>query len=121
MINAEQRNGNLFVQLTGSLCRDKVETLTTTLTDNYSGTGNIFINTEKITEILPSSAGTLDSLLKQSSLPDERIYLIGEMGFKLSNKKIRVITRPPKKSRCAGCKKVTLRSKESLYKTNSSV
>ncbi len=105
MINAEQRNGNLFVQLTGSLCQDKVETLTTTLTDNYSGTGNIFINTEKLTEILPSSAGTLASLLKQSSLPDERIYLIGEMGFRLSKNKTQVITRPSKKDRCAGCTK----------------
>ncbi len=105
MISAEQRNGNLFIQLQGTINPEKVEALSFTLADKYSGRGNVFINTEGITEIPPSCAETFGNLLKQSPVPDKNIYLIGEAGFRLTDGTTRVITRPPKKDRCTGCKK----------------
>ena len=105
MINAEQRNGNLFIQLRGTVDPHKVVALSSTLTESYRGSGNIFINTERITEVLSSSAETLGSLLKQSPIPNDRVYLIGEAGFRLTDGTTRVITRPPNKDRCSGCKK----------------
>lgn len=107
-IEANQRNGNLHINLDGRFTMETALFLTTTMTQKYQGSGNIFIHTESITDIAPDSRQALTDLLGQNPLPRQNIYWIGSKGFDLSIDSTKVIIPPEKKQggcgRCKNCR-----------------
>ena len=109
-IRADQRNGNLHIDVDGQFTPDMAEQLTVTMTKLYPGKGNIFIHTEKITKVDPQSKLAFSDLLGISGLPPNNIYLTGENGFKFCHAKGKVIVFKGKKHVCCGkCKNCSCR------------
>ena len=102
-IKIGQRNGNLHINVEGLFSPDTAAMLTTVMTRSYEGRGNIFINTERITEIAGGSKFALNSLVDICDLPAENIYYIGEKGFDLGHDKGKVIVRRKVKNSHGGC------------------
>jgi len=107
-INANQRNGNLHINLDGQLTPDIAAQLTKTMVKAYQGKGNIFIHTEKITEVVPEFRYAFTNLLNMSGLPQENVYLTGKKGLKICHDTGKVIVRKEKKhghnGGCGKCK-----------------
>lgn len=104
-IEADQRNGNLHINLAGEFTKQTAFTLTKTMTQRYQGSGNIFIHTESITEVAPESRETFGDLMGVAVLPRERIYMIGRKGLEICPDASRVIIHDKKKHKCCGkCK-----------------
>lgn len=99
-----KRNGHLHVKLSSSVTESYIEEVIPEIATQYTGGGNIFINTEKVESITSESARKFCSLIQRSSLPKNKLYMIGKHGFELGADQFKVIVRPPKKDRCGGCK-----------------
>lgn len=104
-IEANQRNGNLHIDLAGRFTTETALRLTATMARSYRGSGNIFIHTERITEVAPDSRLAFGDLMGQSSLPPENVYMIGRKGLEICPDAGKVIIHDKKKLRCSGrCK-----------------
>lgn len=106
-IDANERNGNLHIHLAGRFCPDSAIELTSLMREFYRGKGNIFIHTKSITDISPDSREVFESLVGQSDLPRDNIYLTGEKGLDLCHNVAKVIVHKKKKhghGRCGNCK-----------------
>lgn len=107
-IEANQRNGNLHINLDGQFTIETALQLTMTLTQSYQGRGNIFIHTDSITDIDPDSRQTLTDLMGMATLPRQNIYWIGAKGLDLGTDATKVIVPPKKKQggcgRCQNCR-----------------
>lgn len=109
-INADQRNGNLHINLDGRFTTDIAAQLTMVMAKAYQGKGNIFIHTSRITEIAPDSRFTFTNLLGLSGLPKDNIYLTGKKGLDICHDTGKVIVRKEKKHGhdcCGKCKNCT--------------
>jgi len=104
-INSNQRNGNLHINIDGHFTPNIAAQLTMTIAKVYQGKGNIFIHTEKITDVAPESKYTFTNLLGISGLPQNNIYLTGEKGLKFCHDAGKVIVRKTKKHGIGGCGK----------------
>jgi hypothetical protein len=104
-IEANQRNGNLHINIAGQFTTETALTLTTTMTQKYQGSGNIFIHTESITEVAPDSRQAFGDLMGMAILPREHIYMIGSKGLEICPDASKVIVHDKKKHKCCGrCK-----------------
>ena len=107
-IEANQRNGNLHINLSGHFTADTAVRLTTTMTQSYQGSGNIFIHTENITEVTPDSRQALSLLMGGCPLPQNNIYWIGSKGLILGPDASKVIVHDKNKQggcgRCKNCR-----------------
>lgn len=101
------RNGNLHIRLDGSFTIDTAAELATVMQNNYRGDGNIFIHTNRITEVHPASKVTFNNLLEDSPLPKSKIYMTGRKGLEISCDATKVIIHTKKKGcggKCKNCK-----------------
>ena len=104
-INADQRNGNLHINLAGLFTPETAARLTTVMAKTYRGKGNIFIHTGKVTSVAPDSRYAFNNLLGMSGLPRDNVYLTGEKGLDISHDVTRVIAHKKKKHGHGGCGK----------------
>jgi len=114
-INAEQRNGNLHINLEGLFTTDTAAQLTMVMAKSYSGEGNIFIHTAQVTDVKPDSKLAFNYLLKVVDLPKENVYLTGEKGLDIGHDSGKVIVYKKKKhghGGCGKCKNCTCHSKK---------
>lgn len=104
-IHADHRNGNLHVNLHGQFTKETAVRLTNTIARTYSGKGNIFIHTARVTIIDPESRHAVADQISVLGLPQEKMYLTGIKGLDISPDKGRVIVYEKKKKGCCGkCK-----------------
>lgn len=96
------RHGNLFINLIGEFGPKAANALVAGIQNHYPGRGNIFINTEKLADVLPAGRETFCGQLP--ALRTDNLYFIGTRGFELSPEGGRVIIRRPKKKSCKGCR-----------------
>lgn len=112
-IQADQRNGNLHINLDGLFTEETALQLTSTIAHSYSGKGNIFIHTAKVTAIAPESRSTFADQISILGLPQEKMYLTGVKGLDLSPDKMRVIVYEKRKKGCCGkCRNCTCHEKK---------
>jgi hypothetical protein len=107
-IYADERNGNLHINLKGHFTPDTAAMLTLTMAKTYQGKGNIFIHTERITGVAPDSRYAFTNLLGMSGLPQDNVYLTGKQGLEICHDTGKVIVRKEKKhdhnNGCGKCK-----------------
>ncbi len=113
--HVDQRKGNLHVRVAGFFTLECAAELITKISGAYRGSGNIFIHTDKITDIAPQAKMMFASLLKAVDLPKENIYLTGEKGFDICPEYCKVIAGAKKTSHvcCGNCKNCSCKSKNS--------
>ena len=109
---SDQRNGNLFIKLFGDFDKSCAFRLVEAIKDQYRGSGNVFVNTEKIDKIVPSGRSTFANLMQTCSLPQKNFFFIGKKGIEIGLEGSRVIVRN-KKSSCGKCKKCSCKSRPS--------
>ena len=102
-IQADQHNGNLHIKLFGDFDQDFAKALTHTISNQYCGKGNIFVNTEKVERLLPDGQELFKKNLRSTILPNKQIYLIGEKGLEMGTRGCKVIIKK-KKNCCGRCK-----------------
>lgn len=102
-LTAEKRNGNLHIIIVGKYTTHTAHDLMNHLTTLYTGSGNIFINTTKITEIQQHSTCIDKKMLKKAHIDQNVIYLVGQQGITLNIPCNKIIVPPPRKARCGGC------------------
>lgn len=104
-IQADQRNGNLHIKLSGQFTTETAHRLTSIMNQQYQGRGNIFIHTEEITDVTPESRQAFGDLVGEAVLPREKIYMIGSKGLEICPDASKVILHDKKKHTCCGrCK-----------------
>ncbi len=104
-IQTDQRNGNLHINLSGQFTTEIAHRLTSAISQQYQGRGNIFIHTKDITDIAPESRQTFADLVGEAVLPREKIYMIGSKGLEICPDAGKVIVHDKKKHTCCGrCK-----------------
>lgn len=101
-IHADQRNGNLHLNLHGDFTTETALRLTSTIARTYSGRGNIFIHTAQVADIAPESRHTFAEQISMLGLPQEKMYLTGIKGLDISPDKGKVIVYEKKKKGCCG-------------------
>jgi hypothetical protein len=113
-INADQRNGNLHINLAGLFTPETAARLTTVMAKTYQGKGDIFIHTGKVTGVAPDSRYAFNNLLGMSGLPRDNIYLTGEKGLDISQDATKVIIRKKKHDHggCGKCKNCTCHTRK---------
>jgi len=101
-ILSEQRNGNLFISLRGDYQGEWRSTLGAFI-GSYDGEGNIFVNTEKLNNLLPTVKAELKEIFIGLGRLGKKIFFIGRKGFDICPDGYRVIVR--NKLKCCGkCK-----------------
>ncbi|MBM9614136.1 hypothetical protein JWJ90_07525 [Desulfobulbus rhabdoformis] len=111
-IEANQRNGNLHINLDGHFSAEVAFELTSTIAKSYNGKGNIFVHTAKVTTIAPESRTTLSDQITMLGLPAEKMYMTGVKGLDISPDKGKVIVYEKRKKGCCGkCKNCSCHSK----------
>lgn len=105
VMNSDIRLGNLHIRLTGQFSTATAKEVTKYISNTWNGTGNIFIHTKEITEILPASQQVFQAMVGLLDLSRENIYFVGELGKKLCHERGRVIVPPDRKhqGRCGHC------------------
>lgn len=98
-----KRNGNLHIYLEGLFTPAIATRLTITMARTYQGKGNIFIHTDKTTEVAPGSKYAFTNLLGMSGLPQDNVYLTGENGLEICHDTGKVIVRKKTKHGHGGC------------------
>ncbi|PIE65357.1 MAG: hypothetical protein CSA26_03265 [Desulfobacterales bacterium] len=101
-ITIDRRNGNLHIRIGGQFRPETAAMLTTMLSKNYEGRGNIFIHTGGIADIAPGATPALKKLMGICDLPSDKIYYIGELGLILGHDSSKVIV-PKKRANGCGC------------------
>ncbi|WP_448871248.1 hypothetical protein [Desulfobulbus propionicus] len=101
-IQADQRNGNLHINLDGQFTAETALQLTSTIARAYSGKGNIFIHTARVTAIAPESRSAFADQISLLGLPQEKMYLTGVKGLDISPDKLRVIVYEKREKGCCG-------------------
>lgn len=107
-VTSDQRNGNLHVKLAGVFDDKQAFEVGHHIQDVYRGKGNIFIHTNDLTEIAPSSKMMFKHMLGVLELPKEHIYLMGEKGRDICHEEGKVIVHKKKShghccGRCKNC------------------
>lgn len=101
-ISTAQRNGNLFITLQGNY-RKEWKSSILEVVGEFEGDGNIFINTEKLSTLLPAARENLRQTFCGISKSRYRIFFLGRKGFDICPDGYRVIVRT--KAKCCGkCK-----------------
>jgi hypothetical protein len=120
-LEASERNGNLHIRIKGVYADNTPYQLVDYMQQNYRGAGNIFIHTDKVTEVAGTGGleGNRQDILAQTNLNKNLIYLIGSKAMALHFPCNKIIIPPPRKARCTGCKKCTCANKESIRTTAS--
>ena len=110
-MQVEHRNSNLFIKLCGEFNPGSARIVTNTILQRYNGTGNVFVNVEKVGTVQSSGRKTFRKLLDSSSLPKDKIYFIGKKGLEIGMDGLRVIVRKKVKcsGNCRGCSKPATR------------
>ncbi len=106
-IDTDHRNGNLHIKVNGTFTTDTAARLTMVMAKSYPGKGNIFIHTDNISTVLPGSQGAFNDLVSLSTLPEDKIYLMGEKGLAICHNSGKVIVRKKRDGHgcCGKCKK----------------
>ena len=109
VMDVEHRNSNLFIRLYGAFSHASACAVADTIVGQYNGSGNIFINVEKIAGVHPSAPKEFRKRLNSSLLPKHKIYFIGKKGFEISPDDFKIIIRQKRKcsGKCRGCSKKT--------------
>lgn len=104
-IHANERNGNLHIDLEGQFTPETAVLLTSAIARAYRGRGNIFIHTTKITSISPESKSVFADNIRMLGLPQENLYLTGSKGLDIASDRAKIISHERKKKSCCGrCK-----------------
>ena len=106
-MHIEHRNSNLFVKLSGDFNQASACAAVSAMADQYTGNGNIFVNVVKVDRVQPSAPKEFRKCLASSTLPAQKIYLIGKQGYEIGSGDFRVIVPPERKcsGKCHACTK----------------
>ncbi len=102
-IKAVNRKGNLHIKLFGDFNPQAADRLSSTIIDQYSGRGNVFVNTEKIGAVLAQGAQLFKQNMTDCLVPYSNLFMIGQKGAELAPEGSRIIIPKPKKGCCSGC------------------
>ncbi len=114
-ITTEQRNGNLHINLEGIFTSYTAAKATFLMQKHYSGTGNIFLHTKKVSQVSEAAKPVFKTLMDSGDLPQENIYFTGKKGLTISSDTGKVIIWKKKKnghSCCGKCKNCTCHTKK---------
>lgn len=106
-INFRLSNGNTHVGVSGEFNRDTASEIIAFLNQTYAGTGNVFIDTAKIQNIVQSGADYFKSAFGSCHVPSKCLYFKGELGKNLGPDGSRLIilkTKEKKHQCCGNCK-----------------
>lgn len=99
----KKSNGNLHVHPTGNFDGSSAWELINLLHEQYTGKGQVFVDTHGLREICPFGCSTFQCRLNQSRLPADRLFFKGEKGYEIAPEGSNVIVAPEKhKCRCNG-------------------
>ncbi len=111
VMNSDVRLGNLHIRLEGEFSTATAKEVTRHISNEWDGSGNIFIHTKNVTAVQPASQQVFQAMVGLLDLSRERIYFVGELGKELCHEHGRVIVPPDKKhhhhggcGRCKNCK-----------------
>lgn len=104
-IKAVHRNGNLHIKIFGDFDSLAAHTATTVINDEYQGSGNVFVNTQKMGAVLENGAMVFRHNMIDCTVQRSKLFLVGEKGREIVPDGSRVIIPPPKKDKCMGCGK----------------
>ena len=112
-METNQRNGNLHIKLNGIFTPDSAAKLTVLMSNNYLGKGNIFIHTDQVSNVSPGSQCAFNELVDLTTLPGEKIYLMGEKGLAICHNSGKVLVRKGRKGHgsCGKCKNCNCKKK----------
>lgn len=103
-IQAAQRNGNLFIKLSGDFNRVIAQSTVSTINANYQGSGNIFINTQQLGAVLDTGIAAFKQELKQASVHHSNLFMVGSKGLDIVPEGSQVIVPPTRKThKCTNC------------------
>jgi hypothetical protein len=77
--------GNFHLDIDGIFTSDTARQVSLLLATQYTGSGNIFIHTEKLVEVEADVAQVFCKCLADVGIPLERVYGLGQKDLKLSN------------------------------------
>lgn len=91
------RLGNLHIHLEGEFDIATVKKVARCISNTWNGSGNVFIHTQKVTEIQPDSRQIFETMVGLYDLSKENIFFVGEPGRKLCREHDRVFISSSKK------------------------
>ena len=102
-VEAVNRNGNLHVKIVGDFDDVAAQGAALAIDHEYRGLGNVFVNTQQVKSVLPSSAASFKESMATAKVDAANLFVVGENGAPLVPDGSRMIARPPKKKKCSGC------------------
>ena len=86
--------GNIHIELAGSLGSETAWRLIRLIHDQYDGRGRVFIDTRRLSEVLPGVREVLQKGLDLRRLPPRRLFFKGETGMGMAPQGSRVLIVP---------------------------
>jgi hypothetical protein len=107
-IEFKRSNGNLHVLPQGDFDGTSAWELLNFLHSQYTGEGNVFVDTSRLRLIHPFGCSTFKCRLNRNRLPAHRLFFKGENGVQLAPEGSKVIAKPDKSrlhcsGKCANC------------------
>ncbi len=102
--------GNFHLDIDGRFTSDTARQVSLLLATQYTGSGNIFIHTDRLVEVEADVAEIFGECLADAGIPVERVYGLGKGGLKLNNDIKKNIVSAEKRQghhgcgRCKNCK-----------------
>ncbi|MBU1405108.1 MAG: hypothetical protein KKE83_03830 [Proteobacteria bacterium] len=103
VITMGRRNGNLHITIVDSFTMGAAARLVASMDSCDNRQGNIFIHTEKISDIAPNSRTAFAELLHAAGLPQDRKYFTGIQGKDIAPEGCRVIVNEHRHGGHGGC------------------
>lgn len=106
-LNFRLSNGNTHVGVIGEFNSNTASDIISFLNQNYSGTGNVFIDTAKIHNIVQSGADYFKTAFSACLVPSKCLFFKGELGKNLGpdGSRLIILKQKEKKHQCCGnCK-----------------
>ncbi len=95
----KKSNGDLHVHPTGNFDGSSAWELINLLHEQYTGKGQVFIDTHRLRNMCPFGCSTFRCRLDKNKLPANRLFFKGEKGYEIAPKGSKVIV-PPEKHEC---------------------
>ena len=107
-IKVKKRNGNLRVSPSGDFDGSSAWELLNFLDQEYDGSGQVIIDTNKLRNMCPFGCDTFRCRVQLSRLPSNRLSFEGEKGYEIAPKGCRVMVFAQKvgcrcDGNCANC------------------
>ncbi len=103
-IQAVHRKGNLHIKIFGDFDTVAAQGVTSAITEQYKGRGNVFIKTAQMGAVLEAGAKVFRRNMGDCPVHHRNLFMVGKKGMEMVPDGSRVIIPPQKKSKCGNCK-----------------